>query len=108
MFSLSDNTVANKHSKLFGLRSVLPSVFSSEWSFCQFHLDKPGSICSFSAGRGKDAFVVVGFSGIIYTCEVDKLAKNKICSESGSTRGPNVVMLALSAWPAIFIRFFDR
>ena len=77
MFSLSDNTVANKHSKLFGLRSVLPSVFSSEWSFCQFHLDKPGSICSFSAGRGKDAFVVVGFSGIIYTCEVDKLAKNK-------------------------------
>ena len=49
-----------------------------------------------------------GFAWDLKTFLATKLAKNKICSESGSTRGPNVVMLALSAWPAIFIRFFDR
>ena len=63
MFSLSnDDSVQNKHSKLFGLRSVLPSVFSSEWSFCQFHLDSPQpaqrsaqayrTVCAFGPDKG--------------------------------------------------------
>merc|ERR1712232_1092352 len=85
MFSLSnEDSVQNKHSKLFGLRSVLPSVFSSEWSFCQFHLDSPQpaqrsaqayrTVCAF--GPDKDTFIVVGYSGTIYRCSVDPKSKH--------------------------------
>jgi len=85
MFSLSnDDSVQNKHSKLFGLRSVLPSVFSSEWSFCQFHLDSPQpaqrsaqayrTVCAF--GPDKDTFIVVGYRGTIYRCSVDPKSKH--------------------------------
>ena len=70
----SDDSHQNKHSKLFSFRSLLPSVFSSEWSFCQFHLEDRRSICAF--GRDKDTFVVVGFQGTIYTCVIDSTSKH--------------------------------
>lgn len=76
VFSLddSDSGTKNKHSKLFGLRSLLPAVFSSEWSSCQFHCPEPKTICAF--GRDRDTFVVAGFNGTIYTCTIDASAKN--------------------------------
>ncbi len=42
------------------------------------------------------------------TLRATRLRKKRSCSETGSTRGPNVVMLAFSACPAMDIRSFDR
>lgn len=75
VFSITDQDAAkNRHSKLYGLRSMLPHVFSSEWSSCQFHCPEPKTICAF--GRDKNTFIVVGFNGTIYTCMVDPTVKN--------------------------------
>ncbi len=38
----------------------------------------------------------------------NRLARNTSCSETGSTSGPSVVMLALSEYPAIAIRSLLR
>ena len=38
----------------------------------------------------------------------NRLAKKTSCSETGSTSGPSVVMLALSEYPAIAIRSLLR
>jgi len=37
-----------------------------------------------------------------------RLMKKSSCSDTGSTSGPSVVMLAFSAWPAMDIRSLDR
>eukprot|EP00040_Diaphanoeca_grandis_P015845 m.81345 g.81345 ORF g.81345 m.81345 type:complete len:345 (+) comp25409_c0_seq1:173-1207(+) len=75
VFALSDtDSSENRRSKFYGLRSVLPNLFSSEWSSCQFHCPEPRTICAF--GPNRDTFVVVGFNGTIYTCVIDATAKN--------------------------------
>ena len=43
-----------------------------------------------------------------HTFLATRLLKNSSCSETGSTRGASVVMLAFSACPAIAMRSFDR
>eukprot|EP00039_Didymoeca_costata_P027952 m.19551 g.19551 ORF g.19551 m.19551 type:complete len:352 (-) comp6610_c0_seq1:80-1135(-) len=89
MFSLSDeDPQQNKRSRLFSLRGVLPSVFSSEWSFCQFHLEDPLCICAF--GRDKNTFVVVGYGGMIYQCRVDP-QENHNCKLSTTGRFMDVL-----------------
>lgn len=42
------------------------------------------------------------------TLRMTRLMKNSSCSDTGSTSGPSVVMLAFSAWPAMDIRSLDR
>jgi len=73
---LSEDEVAeqrNRQSSLSFMSGVLPSYFSSEWSFAQFHLDTDGSksICCF--GQEKDnEIIVINSEGLYYKFEFDK------------------------------------
>eukprot|EP00041_Stephanoeca_diplocostata_P017091 m.340123 g.340123 ORF g.340123 m.340123 type:complete len:429 (-) comp20591_c0_seq5:3579-4865(-) len=70
LFSLTtDDAAKNKHSKLYGLRSLLPQVFSSEWSSCQFHCPEANTICAFGTDRNK--FVGIVHWAVRYVRVVD-------------------------------------
>lgn len=66
----SSITNANPGSTLSFMRGVLPSYFSSEWSFCQFRLpEEIKSIVAF--GPEKHTIVIVGSDGSFYRCAFD-------------------------------------
>lgn len=65
--------VKNRQSSLSFMRGVLPSYFSSEWSFAQFHLEMEGcrSICCF-APDSDNTIVVVNSEGFHYKYQFDE------------------------------------
>ena len=76
VFSLSGAGAAehkNRQSSLSFMSGVLPSYFSSEWSFAQFHLDNDGSrsICCFGQ-ESDNSIVVVNSEGLYYRFEFDE------------------------------------
>ena len=77
VFSLVSEETAeqkNRQSSLSFMRGVLPSYFSSEWSFAQFHLDTDGSrsICCF--GQDSDnTIIVVNSEGLYFKFEFDEV-----------------------------------
>lgn len=89
MFALTDDgQVKNAVSRFKALGPFLPSVFSSEWSFAQFHIDEPHTICAFGRNRDaqsdRDTFVVVGFHKTAFTCKIDPKEKTCCRIESAS------------------------
>ena len=64
----------NRQSSLSFMKGVLPSYFSSEWSFSQFHLEMEGckSICCF-ARDADNAIIVVNSEGFYYKYEFDEV-----------------------------------
>jgi WD40 repeat protein len=76
IFSVSDETHENVRSVLSVVGSFLPSLFGSEWSFAQFHVDEPGCVAVFDHGDG-DHFCVISPSGKVVKCVIDDLVKCK-------------------------------
>jgi len=64
----------NRQSSLSFMRGVLPSYFSSEWSFAQFHLETDGnrSICCFGQEK-ENTIIVVNSEGSYYKFEFDEV-----------------------------------
>merc|ERR1712137_740221 len=75
VFSLlqSEDEQRNRQSSLSFMKGVLPSYFSSEWSFAQFHLETDGSrsICCFGQDS-ENSVIVVNSEGIYYKFEFDE------------------------------------
>lgn len=73
--SESDSAVfisSNPGSSLSFMKGVLPSYFSSEWSFAQFHLpEETQAIVAF--GAQKNTVLIVGTDGSFYKCGFDPL-----------------------------------
>jgi len=62
----------NRQSTLSFMRGVLPSYFSSEWSFAQFHLEMDcRSICCFARDSDNE-IIVVNSEGFYYKYEFDE------------------------------------
>merc|ERR1712137_339381 len=64
----------NRQSTLSFMRGVLPSYFSSEWSFAQFHLETDGSrsICCFGQ-ESENTVIVINSEGTYYKFEFDEV-----------------------------------
>eukprot|EP01018_Ginkgo_biloba_P015146 Gb_19375 [translate_table: standard] len=63
---------SNPGSSLSFMKGVLPSYFSSEWSFAQFHLpEETRAIVAF--GPQKNTVLVAGIDGSFYKCSFDPL-----------------------------------
>lgn len=62
----------NPGSSLAFMKGVLPSYFSSEWSFAQFHLpEEIRAVVAF--GVQKNTILIVGTDGSFYKCSFDPL-----------------------------------
>ncbi|GLJ45377.1 hypothetical protein SUGI_0955230 [Cryptomeria japonica] len=63
---------SNPSSSLSFMKGVLPSYFSSEWSFAQFHLpEEMQAIVAFGAQR--NTVLIVGTDGSFYKCGFDPM-----------------------------------
>jgi WD40 repeat protein len=63
---------SNPGSSLSFLKGVLPSYFSSEWSFAQFHLpEEIRAVVAF--GAQKNTVLILGTDGSFYKCSFDPL-----------------------------------
>lgn len=63
---------SNPGSSLAFMKGVLPSYFSSEWSFAQFHLpEEIRAVVAF--GEQKNTILIVGTDGSFYKCSFDPL-----------------------------------
>eukprot|EP01100_Stratorugosa_tubuloviscum_P001533 TRINITY_DN1341_c2_g1_i1.p1 TRINITY_DN1341_c2_g1~~TRINITY_DN1341_c2_g1_i1.p1 ORF type:complete len:348 (+),score=142.50 TRINITY_DN1341_c2_g1_i1:75-1118(+) len=59
----------NRHSSLFFMKDLLPSYWSSEWSFAQFRIPETRSLCTFS--NDKNSVIVININGDFYKYTFD-------------------------------------
>lgn len=70
--SLMSLTQSNKASSLSFMKGVLPSYFSSEWSFAQFRLPED-SHATVAFGKDRNTIIILCSSGRYYKCSFDVL-----------------------------------
>jgi len=54
------------------MKDILPSYFSSEWSFASFHIPESNSICCFGSGNDSNNVIVVCADGSYYRYSFDR------------------------------------
>lgn len=71
-----------RHSSFSFMKGMLPSYFSSEWSFAQFHIQDPQSLVSFA--NDKNSIIVICSDGSYYSYGFDPLKGGECRQEAFS------------------------